>query len=155
MKSIKTFLLALLMLVYSCGKENKNSTEDEMNIRLELFTTDIEKSVNFYTKVLGFTMAGEKINKSYQPVKKGNVVIGIGPINKLSKDHHFDPNLKNTQKGYGVEIVMEVVDIKELYEQVKSSGYPLHGPLRMQSWGLEDFRLVDPDGYYLRITSKQ
>jgi predicted enzyme related to lactoylglutathione lyase len=125
-----------------------------MNLRLELFTTDMEKSVNFYTEVLGFTMESEKINMFYQPVKKGNVIIGIGPINKLSKNHHFNPNLKNTQKGYGAEIVLEVDDLSEVYEQVKSSGYPIHGDLAMQSWGLEDFRLVDPDGYYLRITSK-
>jgi hypothetical protein len=24
--------------------------------------------------------------------------------------------------------------------------------LELRSWGLHDFRLVDPDGYYLRIT---
>ena len=24
--------------------------------------------------------------------------------------------------------------------------------LRLQPWGLHDFRLADPDGYYLRIT---
>ena len=99
-------------------------------------------------------MEGEQINNSYQPVKRGNVVIGIGPLNKLSNDHHFNPNIKNNQKGYGVEIVLEVSNINEVYEQVKSSGYPIDGPLKMQNWGLEDFRLIDPDGYYLRITSR-
>ncbi|MER7002840.1 hypothetical protein ABT297_07310 [Dactylosporangium sp. NPDC000555] len=25
-------------------------------------------------------------------------------------------------------------------------------PLALQSWGLHDFRLIDPDGYYVRVT---
>ncbi|WP_349523954.1 VOC family protein [Muricauda sp. NFXS6] len=155
MKRRLCILSILLVIGYSCNRKNNDPKEVGMTLRMELFASNMEKSVNFYTEVLGFTMEGKKINKSYQPVKKGNVVIGIGPISKLSKDHHFDPNLNVINKGYGVEIVLEVDDIKEIYEQVKSSGYPIHGPLTMQNWGLEDFRLVDPDGYYLRITSKQ
>jgi lactoylglutathione lyase len=26
-------------------------------------------------------------------------------------------------------------------------------PLKTQDWGLRDFRVLDPDGYYLRITT--
>ncbi len=28
-------------------------------------------------------------------------------------------------------------------------------PLLVRPWGLTDFRVADPDGYYLRITSRQ
>nr|WP_297784935.1 VOC family protein [uncultured Allomuricauda sp.] len=154
MKDIKIFLLILFVLSNSCRQVDNHSEKDKMTLRMELFTSDMKKSVDFYTKVLGFTMEGTEINMSYQPVRKGNVVIGIGPIRKLSKNHHFNPDLKPINKGYGVEIVLEVADIKEVYEQVKASGYSIHEPLTYQNWGLEDFRLVDPDGYYLRITSK-
>ncbi|WP_421804015.1 VOC family protein [Flagellimonas sp.] len=154
MKDIKIFLLMLFVLCNSCRQVDKHLEEDKMTLRMELFTSDMNTSVDFYTNVLGFTMVGKKINTSYQPVKKGDVIIGIGPIHKLSKDHHFNPDLNPTHKGYGAEIVLEVKDIKEVYKHVKSSGYPIHGELTMQTWGLEDFRLVDPDGYYLRITSK-
>ncbi|WP_350223849.1 hypothetical protein [Rhizobium sp. CNPSo 3490] len=34
----------------------------------------------------------------------------------------------------------------------RKSGWPLSA-LAMQPWGLPDFRLVDPDGYYVRVTS--
>lgn len=149
------YILTILSLIgNSCKRANNNPGEARTTLRLELFTSDMKKSVDFYTKVLGFTMEGTEINRSYQPIKKGNVIIGIGPINKLSENHHFNPDLKPIYKGYGAEIVLEVTDIKEVYEQVKSSGYHIHRELTMQNWGLEDFRLVDPDGYYLRITSK-
>ncbi len=145
----------VLFLNYSCNSGNNDTLDGGMTLRLELFTSDMKKSVDFYTGILDFTMEGKQINYSYQPVKRGNVIFGIGPIRKLSNDHHFNPNLKNIQKGYGVEIVLEVDDVAEVYENVKSSGYPVEVPLATQSWGLTDFRVVDPDGYYLRITSKQ
>ena len=151
MRLAATLASIILFLSYSCISRNDNLT----TLRLELFTSDMKKSVDFYTGILGFTMEGEQINYSYQPVKRGNVIFGIGPLSKLTDDHHFNPNLNNIQKGYGVEIVLEVDDIRSVYEQVKASGYPIHDSLKIQPWGLTDFRLVDPDGYYLRVTSKQ
>ncbi|MER3316943.1 MAG: VOC family protein [Allomuricauda sp.] len=151
MRLATTLASIILFLSYSCISRN----DDFTTLRLEIFTSDMQKSVNFYTGILGFTMEGEQINYSYQPVKRGNVIFGIGPLSKLSDDHHFNPNLNNIQKGYGVEIVLEVDNVAEVYEKVKSSGYPVDVPLTTQSWGLTDFRVVDPDGYYLRVTSKQ
>ncbi len=154
MRHITIIVLTLLLVGYSCKTGKNDSAQEGMTLRMELFTSDMEKSVDFYTKILGFTMEGKKVNESYQPVKNGNVVIGIGPISKLSQDHHFNPNLENMRKGYGVEIVLEVNNIQKVYERVKSSGYSVDEPLSTQNWGLKDFRIIDPDGYYLRITSK-
>lgn len=147
--------VSILILIVSCSTKQEQSHEAGMNLRLELFTSDMEKSVDFYTGILDFRMEGTVINHSYQPVNKGNVALGIGPLNKLSENHHFNPKNSTIQKGYGVEIVLEVENITEVYEQVKSRGYPVHSPLKTQPWGLTDFRLVDPDGYYLRITAKE
>jgi len=36
---------------------------------------------------------------------------------------------------------------------VVDSGWPLAEDLQQRPWGLIDFRLHDPDGYYLRITT--
>jgi lactoylglutathione lyase len=33
--------------------------------------------------------------------------------------------------------------------------YPIESELKLQSWGMKDFRITDPDGYYLRLTSKK
>jgi uncharacterized glyoxalase superfamily protein PhnB len=52
-----------------------------------------------------------------------------------------------------VEIVLETTDLDTLYERVQRSRYPLAAPLQDRPWGLRDFRITDPDGYYLRITT--
>ncbi len=155
MRLITIVFSMLLFISLSCQMGEDKSHKKGMTLRLELFTSDMKKSVDFYTEILGFEMEGGQINNAYQPVKRGHVVLGIGPLSKLSKDHHFNPSVKPVQNGYGVEIVLEVDHVAALYEKVKSSGYPIHDSLKMQPWGLTDFRLVDPDGYYLRITSRQ
>jgi lactoylglutathione lyase len=37
---------------------------------------------------------------------------------------------------------------------VVAAGWPLDDDLREQTWRLRDFRVLDPDGYYLRITNR-
>ena len=123
-----------------------------MTLRFELFTKDPQKSVEFYTSVLGF----EEIYSTdcSSSVKRGSVQIGIGNAKLLHDRHYFLPEVLTDRKGLGVEIVLEVDDIEKEYENVQKSGYPIFEELQKREWGLTDFRLVDPDGYYLRITSR-
>lgn len=54
----------------------------------------------------------------------------------------------------GVEIVLEVEHLQAERERiVKSAPRAMTEDLKYQSWGMWDFRVVDSDGYYWRITS--
>ncbi|MCL4508684.1 MAG: hypothetical protein M1296_04055 [Chloroflexi bacterium] len=45
---------------------------------------------------------------------------------------------------------MEIVlDVEARHTHVLRQGYPLETPLKRRPCGLTDFRLFDPDGYYL------
>lgn len=124
-----------------------------MDVRFELFVADVNKSVAFYCDVLGFVE--EQSSGTYHPVRRAAVVIGIGAQDDLGQEHYFQPEIRASRKGIGVEIVLEVGNIEAEYERIQASGYPIAEPLKQQRWGLSDFRLVDPDGYYLRITTKK
>lgn len=50
--------------------------------------------------------------------------------------------------------MLEVDDVAAGYAAVTSSGWPLRAGLQRRPWGLTGFRLCDPDGYHLRITSR-
>jgi lactoylglutathione lyase len=54
----------------------------------------------------------------------------------------------------GVELVLEVDDIVEERNRVVAHGWPLEEDLSVRPWGLTDFRLLDPSGYYLRLTNR-
>lgn len=126
---------------------------DSASLRLELFVDDVQTSVDFYTGVLGFDMSYG--DSSYAVVRAGSVSFGIGPKDGLGRDHYFNPELGEQRGGLGVEIVIEVDDVQNLYDAVVASGWPRESELEERSWGLTDFRVADPDGYYLRLTSRE
>ena len=125
-----------------------------MRVRLELFVEDMEESIGFYTRVLGFEVARNEPG-DYASLQNGDVVLGIGPISKLpEEDGYFTREIASSRRGLGVEIVLEVEDVDEWHRRVVASGHPVFEPPQKRPWGLRDFRIVDPDGYYLRLTSR-
>jgi lactoylglutathione lyase len=122
-----------------------------MRLRMELFVEDMDRAIAFYRDVLGFVLL--RRDDGYASIRRGEVVLGIGPIAKLPDvgGYFTRPRLARN-RGLGVEIVLEVEDVDAEYERVTAAGWQIVETLQERSWGLKDFRLADPDGYYLRIT---
>lgn len=126
----------------------------EAGLRLELFALDMEASIAFYTRVLAFELVRHEPG-DYANLRLGGVVSGIGPVAKLPEEGgYFSRDIATLRRGLGVEIVLEVGDVEGCHERVADSGHPILEPLRERPWGLRDFRISDPDGYYLRVTSR-
>ncbi|MEQ8677774.1 MAG: VOC family protein [Aggregatilineales bacterium] len=120
-----------------------------MRLRLELFVKSVPTSRDFYTNVLAFDEV------SYQPdgysvFRKGYVQIALQAWSQLPDDHPLKPQ-EQERVGLGVEIVIEVDDLDTLYAHVLNAEWPIADDLAERPWGSRDFRVVDPNGYYLRI----
>ena len=124
-----------------------------MALRLELFVTDLPASLDFYWRVLGFEVSGGQ-TEGYTPVTNGEAVLGLNLLSSLPEDHPIQSR-EDERLGRGIEIVLEVDDIEAFYQHVHAQGWPVSDELQRQPWGLTDFRIFDPDGYYLRITSRE
>ena len=129
------------------------ATPIEPSLRLELFVNDIATSLDFYQRVLGF-QPGEQQADGYTPMRYGAPRLALNRRGSRPADH---PGQVAGQErvGRGVELVLEVSGLQAVYAHVIAQQWPLSGPLRRQPWGLYDFRLVDPDGYYWRITERR
>lgn len=124
-----------------------------MGLRLELFVRDVDASIAFYRDALGFALARRE--PDYASLRSGGVTLGLGPIAKLSESEgYFTRGRLAGDRGAGVEIVLEVDDVASYRERVESAGYAVLEELQPRPWGLTDFRFADPDGYYLRVTSR-
>lgn len=120
-----------------------------MTLRIEIFPDDLDAFVRFYTEVLGFALTVDQrdSDRPYAAVEHGSVRIGAARA--------WEPVERGARAvPTGVEIVLEVDDVAEAHQRVLTSGYPLEQDLTRRPWGLSDFRVHDPAGYYLRITGR-
>jgi catechol 2,3-dioxygenase-like lactoylglutathione lyase family enzyme len=123
------------------------------SLRLELFTRDLAASVEFYERVLGFERALVR-DDGYTVMRLGGVQIDIQPLEHLSDEHPVKPD-EDERVGLGIEIVIEVDNVDSAYDRAVNSDWPIAKPLGKRPWGLTDFRVQDPDGRYVRTTSRE
>lgn len=124
-----------------------------MKLRLELFVADVARSRAFYSDVLGFSVSDNSSN-AYVRMNQGETVLSLNRYDDLPADHPIR-GVGDARRGLGIEIVLEVDDLHARYECMLADGTPLASTLGRRPWGLEDFRLIDPDGYYLRLTERR
>ncbi|MDB5182383.1 MAG: hypothetical protein JWO47_167 [Candidatus Saccharibacteria bacterium] len=85
----------------------------------------------------------------------GNTMLNFyGDKDKVAQHAHFKDFPADTPRGYAVEITVPVSDVAELWEKVGSElpKSTISQPLTLKRWGKQDFRLVDPFGFYIRFT---
>ena len=121
----------------------------EMTLRFEIFPSDLDEVVDFYTRVLRFDVTKDQCREpsAYVSMRRGAVQVGAA--------QRAVPDARAARlPPAGVELVLEVDDVAGEHDQVVAAGWPLEQDLQDRPWGLTDFRIIDPAGYYLRITSR-
>jgi len=119
----------------------------EMTLRCEIFPSDLDVAVDFYQRVLGFQLTDDRRAEDYVSLRRGQVQVGA-----VRSAPPGDRALRRPPTG--LELVLEVDDVDAERDRVVAAGWPVDADLGDREWGLRDFRILDPDGYYLRITNR-
>lgn len=121
-----------------------------MTARWEIFPDDLNVTADFYVHVLGFEIVKDErsAEQPYLSVRRDQVQIGAAARPAESDRDRRRPPL-------GVELVLEVDDLTAERERVLAYGWPLDEDVTDRPWGLSDFRILDPSGYYLRISTRE
>jgi lactoylglutathione lyase len=121
----------------------------EMTPRFEIFPDDLDATVDFYVRVLRFRLTADRRDQrdEYVSLQRGSVRVGAA--------RRVVPDVRAARlPPAGVELVLEVDDVIAERDRVTAAGWPLAEDLQDRPWGLKDFRILDPAGYYLRITDR-
>jgi len=142
LRILLTTLLGLVLLAPFAGTTSATVRE----AKFELFVTDVEEGIRFYT-TLGFVVAHRKPD-GYTTLDNAGTVVALSPLPSwlplrwLGFLRH--PPL-------GTEIVFYTDELEALRSALEAAGYG-PGAITLQSWGDRDFRITDPEGYYIRVS---
>jgi lactoylglutathione lyase len=145
----RTKLFALLLVLQAMGPAAtaaEHSLPAITESKFELFVSDPVESAAFY-EVLGFVVAHAK-PYGYTTLRAGSTVIALSPKPWWLPVHwlgflRYPP--------IGTEIVLYMNRLDQTRAAFAREGYA-PGEISVQPWGDRDFRITDPDGYYIRVS---
>jgi len=118
---------------------------------VELHVADVDASIGFYS-VLGFRVA-RRWEDWVRLDRDGAELVLQGDAYVRGHEHYFTPDIDRSPRGTGVEVTVEVDDVDAVHAAAVAAGLRIVKPIQDRSWKARDFRLADPDGFFIRITS--
>ena len=120
-------------------------------LTVSLTVKDLQKSVAWYHEVVGFTVDQEHVREGVLRA----VALKAGTVRILL-------NLDNGAKGWdrvkGEGFSMQFITaqrVDDVANRIKSKGGTLETEPADMPWGVRMFRVLDPDGYKLAISSEK
>lgn len=122
----------------------------------ELWCSDFERSLQFYTETLGFSVTQRRGSDRHAYLELGGAQLMIA---HWEPDGTWEPAPLEKPFGRGVNFFIPVGDVRALYHRVLSAGVTPFVELHTASYWRTDrmderteFGLLDLDGYLLRFS---
>lgn len=111
---------------------------------------DVQASIDWYTRVLGFVM----VEPWMMDGKMMGAEVRAGTSSVYLGQDDFKKG-RDREKGAGVRLYCDTAqDLDQLAKDIKARGGRLdHEPVT-QPWGSRDFGITDPDGYKITIAKR-
>ena len=120
--------------------------------RNELYVKDIEKSLNFYENIIGLDLYGRSKRGARFNYDCFSLLLTSEEV--LGEKHYFNNKAKSEIKGNGFEMIIVVDELEEVYQRCLDKDYPIEVEVEEYPWEMRGFKIADPDGYFIRITSE-
>jgi catechol 2,3-dioxygenase-like lactoylglutathione lyase family enzyme len=119
----------------------------------ELSVSNLAKSLDFYTKILGFRLEYARQESKFAFLSFEGSQLMIQQTNST-----WETGKLEHPYGMGINLQIEVKEIAQLLSSLKANKYPIMVPPK-DSWyrqgtlllGNREFLVQDPDGYLLRF----
>ena len=115
-------------------------SEERVPFTAEIRVENFEKSLEYYTERLGFSVFRIDKERKVAVLKFGDAFFMIME----------QPGISG-QKGLGFFFRFTVKDIDAYDEEIKQKGAKTLGPPELRSWGAKRFYAEDPDGFKIQF----
>ena len=121
----------------------------------ELYVLNFERSLTFYTDVLGFEVAFSRPDERFAYLQLGEAQL---MLDQFVEGQSWQTGELRYPLGRGVNLEIGVDDVEGMLRRLEAENYPLKVPLE-ERWyrqdevlnGQKQFLVMDPDGYLLRF----
>jgi lactoylglutathione lyase len=124
-------------------------------IFVELYVTSVESTISALKAI--FDVSVPRHEGNFAEVRHGSSTLLLNgqPVSDFGAGNPIHALPKSLPRGAGVELCFEVDDTDDCHRRALADDrWVVTASPRDRSWGLRDFRVAHPDGYYIRITSK-
>ena len=108
-----------------------------------IFVKDIEKSKEFYTRLLGFSIEHD--------FGKNVILSDSFTIWEINSEHIISKQLDIESKSNRFELYFEHEDIDKIFSIIESAGVKFLHKIHEEPWGQRTIRFFDPDNHLIEI----
>lgn len=149
-----SFLLAFILLYQSQSIQNNEKRQPGF-LFIELETKEVEQYITFFKKTANFEL--KRKDSGFALLETTTAQLLLMSPDSLPQNHPFY-GARNGSQGIGVEIGIVVKNLDQAFIAASkitssaNSGWKMSSEIMNRPWGVRDFRILTPDGYYLRFT---
>jgi hypothetical protein len=120
------------------------------HVFVELYVEDTRYYLRIFRDALGFAVVRDEGDWVELASSHGTVI--LNQFDDPDPGHPFEHYRDAPRRGLGVEIGIVVDDVREPWEKARRIEGCVVTDIVAQEWGMTDFRITTPQGYYLRVT---
>lgn len=109
--------------------------------------SNLEKSLEFYTGILGMDIAVRMGNEHHQ-------IVMLGKPEEAKVELIFDPHKEIDQTKDGISFGLQTKTLAPILETLRARGFTLIGPISPNPT-IKFFFVHDPDGYTIQLIEEQ
>lgn len=110
-------------------------------LRPVLWTENLDETIGFYSRVLGFTLMGRNDEWQWASLRKDEIYIMLSQPNQHET---------NTSIGFSGSFYFNVNKVDDLWEDLKTKAKICY-EIETFEWGMREFAIYDNNGYILQF----
>ena len=138
------------------GQADEKETVHEplVPVAPEFFVRDMEASLRFYSDGLGFAILRREPDFAVAALGDAHVLLALPEASpEAEAASAIDAWLASGPRGVGVNVRIMVDDVDAMYRRAREIGATVVWEIDDRYYGLRDFIIADPDGFFLRFAA--